>query len=63
MKKPGKKPGFFVLRQWQVILVRELSITFPFTEVIMLYLLCLLGKARSQCGSGPHFPTRSRHTQ
>lgn len=43
-KKPGLTPAFFTP------LAREFLITFPFTEVIKLYLLCLLDETRPHCG-------------
>ena len=49
-KKPGLTPAFFTP------LAREFLITFPFTEVIKLYLLCLLDETRPHCGQ-PAWPT------
>jgi hypothetical protein len=43
-KKPGLTPAFLMPQ------LREFLITFPFTEVIKLYLLCLLDEMRPHCG-------------
>ena len=44
LKKAGLDPAFLLA------LAREFFITFPFTEVIKLYLLCLLDETRPHCG-------------